>query len=99
MHRLGPLWDGVSLGRCPGKGVGEGNSFSLWLRMLDPDTALTCPKGRVSCNLSWWGGHWGSWKRDHVSQPHAEGRRGPGGESRLNCSGLSQRTAGLSELA
>lgn len=36
---------------------------------------------------------------DHISQPHAEDRRGPGGESRWDCSGLSQRTAGLSELA
>lgn len=55
------------LGRGWGK---ETASHSGPLRVPDPDTALTCPKGRVSCNLSWWGGHWGSWKcGPHLSAP------------------------------
>lgn len=73
MHRS-PGWAPSGM-ECPwvgvlGRGREETASHSGLLGIPDPDTALTCPKGQVSWDLSWSGGEGGSWNiRLHLSTP------------------------------
>lgn len=91
MHRS-PGWAPSGM-ECPwvgvlGRGREETASHSGLLGIPDPDTALTCPKGRSPGTFLDREGKGALGTLDFISQPHAEGQR-PGGEGGLNCNRLS----------